>query len=152
MATKATPAQAAAAARPDAPAPDTAAPRKAAKKAPAKKAAPRKAASRTDEPDVDERDQREPDEQLVDERDDPGDEPDVDTDPTEDRGGGAGRASAWLARPPAGSAVNHFAAFLLGLAFWAWVALPLLDKGPTGVRDQLRAKFFNRGPDGEWLP
>lgn len=44
------------------------------------------------------------------------------------------------------------AGLVLGLLFWAWVALPLIQGGPQRVRDVIRAKFTNRGPDGEWLP
>lgn len=44
------------------------------------------------------------------------------------------------------------AGVVLGLLAWGWVALPLLRGGPTEVRNTLRAKFFNKGPDGRWLP
>lgn len=52
--------------------------------------------------------------------------------------------------------VETGAAFVLGLLFWGWVGLPFLKAGPAGgpkaVRDVLRAKFFNKGSDGAWLP
>lgn len=44
------------------------------------------------------------------------------------------------------------AGVVLGLLAWGWIALPLLRGGPTEVRNTLRAKFFNKGPDGKWLP
>lgn len=42
----------------------------------------------------------------------------------------------------------------LVLAFlaWGWVVLPYLQGGTERVRDVLRAKFLNKGPDGEALP
>lgn len=56
--------------------------------------------------------------------------------------------------PPGGvrAAVDSGAGFLLALVFWGWIALPLLKDGPTGVRNTIRAKFFNKAPDGTWLP
>jgi hypothetical protein len=39
---------------------------------------------------------------------------------------------------------------LAGLA-WVWVVRPYLQGGPGEVADVLRAKFFNKGPDGEAL-
>lgn len=42
--------------------------------------------------------------------------------------------------------------FILALLFWSWVALPVLRGGPAEVKDVLRAKFFNKKPDGSWLP
>lgn len=42
--------------------------------------------------------------------------------------------------------------FILGLLVYGWVALPLLTGGPTAVKNVWRAKFFNKGPKGEWLP
>ena len=48
--------------------------------------------------------------------------------------------------------VETGAGFVLGALFWAWVGLPFLKGGPSQVRDVLRAKFCNRGPDGGWLP
>ncbi len=44
------------------------------------------------------------------------------------------------------------AGVILALMFWTWVALPFLKSGPTGVRNVLRAKWFNKAPDGTWLP
>jgi len=68
-----------------------------------------------------------------------------------------GAARADRARPPArrsraGGVANTGAAFILGLLVWGWVVMPLIRTGPAGVRDTLRAKFFNKNPQGEWLP
>jgi len=41
---------------------------------------------------------------------------------------------------------------VLAVFVWAWVGLPLLQGGPKQVRNVLRAKFLNKGPDGGWLP
>lgn len=54
--------------------------------------------------------------------------------------------------PSAGSTVETGAGFLLGLFLWAWVGLPYLRGGTTEVKNVLRAKFVNKGPDGKWLP
>jgi hypothetical protein len=61
-----------------------------------------------------------------------------------------GVGSGPLPAPPA--AVDEGAGFLLALLLWGWVGLPFLQGGPGRVRDVLRAKFFNRGADGKWLP
>lgn len=53
---------------------------------------------------------------------------------------------------PASSTVDSGAGFILGLLVWGWVVLPFLTGGPTGVRNVLRAKFFNKAADGSWLP
>ena len=50
------------------------------------------------------------------------------------------------------AAVDNGAGFILALMFWGWVALPFLRSGPAGVRNTLRAKFFNKAADGSWLP
>jgi len=42
--------------------------------------------------------------------------------------------------------------FFLAVLVWGWVVLPALQGGPGRVRDTLRAKFFNKAPDGSWLP
>lgn len=59
-------------------------------------------------------------------------------------------------RPPARrrgrTAVDAGAGFVLGLLLWGWVVLPFVRGGPGEVRNVVRAKFINRGPDGEWLP
>lgn len=60
----------------------------------------------------------------------------------------------------AGAVLNSTAAritsngggFLLALLVWGWVGLPFLRGGPAQVRNVLRAKFVNKGPDGKWLP
>jgi hypothetical protein len=48
--------------------------------------------------------------------------------------------------------VDSGAGFVLGLLVWGWVVLPFLAGGPAAVRNTLRAKFFNKAPDGSWLP
>lgn len=53
--------------------------------------------------------------------------------------------------PAGGGLAGNVAGGVLGLFFWSWVMLPLIQHGPTGVKDMLRAKFFNKGPDGKWL-
>lgn len=50
------------------------------------------------------------------------------------------------------STANFGAGFVLGLVFWVWVGMPFLRGGPGAVRDQLRAKFFNKDAKGNWLP
>jgi hypothetical protein len=60
------------------------------------------------------------------------------------------QVSAVVGRPV--STLDSGAGFILGLLVWGWVALPFLTGGPTGVRNVLRAKFFNKAPDGSWLP
>jgi hypothetical protein len=46
---------------------------------------------------------------------------------------------------------NAAAGFILGLLLWGWVGLPLVKGGPNLVKDTLRAKFFNKAPDGSYL-
>jgi hypothetical protein len=41
---------------------------------------------------------------------------------------------------------------VLALLFWSWMVLPMLQGGPDRMKNVLRAKFFNKGPKGEWLP
>jgi hypothetical protein len=53
---------------------------------------------------------------------------------------------------PVPSAVDTGAGVVLAALFWWWVGLPFLQGGLTGVRAQLRAKFFNKAADGSWLP
>lgn len=64
------------------------------------------------------------------------------------------RAPRNLPRMPAqaASTMDSGAGFVLGLLAWGWIVLPFLQNGPTGVKNTLRAKFFNRAPDGSWLP
>lgn len=70
----------------------------------------------------------------------------------QDRRDRASAAVGRVSRPFEGTAVDSGAGFILGLLFWGWIALPFLKGGTTGVRDTLRAKFFNKASDGSWLP
>ena len=54
--------------------------------------------------------------------------------------------------PTLGGGAQAGAGFILGLFVWGWVIMPLINGGPTKVRDTLRAKFLNKAPDGSWLP
>jgi len=74
---------------------------------------------------------------------------------------GSGPASRPSSAPSSGrafpavqpsAAVDSGAGFLLGALFWVWVGLPFLRGGMPEVRNVLRAKFFNKGADGTWLP
>lgn len=40
---------------------------------------------------------------------------------------------------------------VLAVIVWGWIVSPYLTGGTAGVKDTLRAKFFNKGPDGGWL-
>jgi hypothetical protein len=51
-----------------------------------------------------------------------------------------------------GGAVDNGAGIILAFLAWVWVLDPFLQHGPTGVKDVLRAKFFNKDKDGNWLP
>lgn len=57
-----------------------------------------------------------------------------------------------LGRLPVPGVVDTGAGFILAALFWTWVGLPFLKDGLGGVRNQLRAKFFNKAADGSWLP
>jgi len=63
---------------------------------------------------------------------------------------GSATGPGW--RPTLGDGAQSAAGFLLGLFVWGWLIMPLINGGPTRVRDTLRAKFLNKGPDGSWLP
>lgn len=71
---------------------------------------------------------------------------------------GAGNESADDDRParaPKGSGRSvgdDGAGWLLGLLLWSGVVLPFLHGGPAGVKAWWLAKFFNKAPDGTWLP
>lgn len=54
--------------------------------------------------------------------------------------------------PAMPAVVDDGAGFVLGLLVWGWVILPFLKNGVAGVRNTLRAKFFNKAADGSWLP
>ncbi len=74
------------------------------------------------------------------------------TPPPEDSGG-LKIGPPKMPSPQMPGAVNTGAGFVLGLLFWTWVALPFINNGGvTGVKNQLRAKFLNKAPDGSWLP
>lgn len=60
--------------------------------------------------------------------------------------GDIGRAA--LGRPSGTDAAGVLTAVLV----WGWVILPAIRYGPTGPLLTLRAKFFNKGPDGAFLP
>lgn len=51
-----------------------------------------------------------------------------------------------------GLEIDDASGFVLGLLAWSWIVLPFLNGGASGVRDMLRAKFFNKAPDGTYLP
>lgn len=40
---------------------------------------------------------------------------------------------------------------LFAVIAWSWIVLPLVQGGPSKVRDVWRAKWLNKGPDGKWL-
>lgn len=50
------------------------------------------------------------------------------------------------------SMTNEAAGFALGLLAWGWLVRPYLQKGVPGVKAVLLAKFFNKKPDGSYLP
>lgn len=60
--------------------------------------------------------------------------------------GDIGRAA--LGRPSSTDAAGVLTAVLV----WGWVILPAIRYGPSGPLLTLRAKFFNKGPDGAFLP
>lgn len=60
--------------------------------------------------------------------------------------GDIGRAA--VGRPSSTDAAGVLTAVLV----WGWVILPAIRYGPTGPLLTLRAKFFNKGPDGSFLP
>jgi hypothetical protein len=53
---------------------------------------------------------------------------------------------------PVPTAVDTGAGVVLAVLFWWWVGMPFLQGGLSGVKNQLRAKFFNKASDGSWLP
>lgn len=53
--------------------------------------------------------------------------------------------------PAVGVSVDDGAGVLLGFLVWI-VVLNYIQGGPTKVRQLLKAKFFNQGPDGKELP
>lgn len=76
-------------------------------------------------------------------------------------GGGTGSGSAPRpATSPSGPAFprvqpvvrDSAGGFALGVLAWVWLVLPFLRGGMPEVRNVLRAKFFNKGADGSWLP
>lgn len=57
------------------------------------------------------------------------------------------------ALPSSGSlSISDGSGFALALLVGGWVVLPLLQGGPAAMRNLWRAKFFNKGPDGQALP
>lgn len=82
--------------------------------------------------------------------------------PTSTGGGGSAPSAFRRGRDVAGSgfdavktrkgtAVHETAGFIVGVVVWCWVVLPFLSGGPTAVKNVLRAKFVNEGPDGKQL-
>lgn len=47
---------------------------------------------------------------------------------------------------------TEVAGFVLAALAWGWFILPFLRGGPGEVRNVLRAKFLNKGPNGQALP
>lgn len=82
--------------------------------------------------------------------------PPVGAPPTEGKTGTGGGNPVTATRPyrfpTTTGRTEDGAGFLLALIVWGWVIMPFLQGGPTQVRNVLRAKFFNKGPGGEWLP
>lgn len=82
------------------------------------------------------------------------------TTPAGNRGSGSSRPAVPPRAPSGGGTTgaklagtaNFGAGFILGLVLWVWVGMPFLKGGPGAVRDQLRAKFFNKDAKGNWLP
>jgi hypothetical protein len=50
-----------------------------------------------------------------------------------------------------GVTVADASGFMLALVAWCWIGLPYLKGGPVAVKDVWRAKFLNKGPDGQEL-
>lgn len=69
-------------------------------------------------------------------------------------GTGGTQAGSRSYRPPASvsQAADDASGVLLAFILWGWIVLPFLKNGAGGVKDVLRAKFFNKAPDGSWLP
>lgn len=44
------------------------------------------------------------------------------------------------------------AGWLLGILLWGMVGLPFVKGGPAQVKKVWLAKFFNKAPDGSYLP
>lgn len=72
-------------------------------------------------------------------------------------GGQSSPGRSWSMPSPSGAAGDG-AAILVGFLAWVWVILPFVkgvqsgEGGPTRVRNVLRAKLTNKGPNGEPLP
>ncbi len=67
------------------------------------------------------------------------------------RTGAGGGGGGGLSRQQVVTA-DSIAGFLLGLMAWSWLGLPFLRGGASEVKKTLKAKFFNKAPDGSWLP
>jgi len=81
------------------------------------------------------------------------------TSPPQDEGDGSSPASSRRPRVSmpslprgAGGVVNDGAGLVLAFFAWTWIGLPFLQGGVTGVKNVLRAKFFNKDSKGNWLP
>jgi hypothetical protein len=62
------------------------------------------------------------------------------------------RAAGAATSSTPGTVVDNGAGVILAILAWGWVGLPLVQGGPTQVKNVIRAKFLNKGPDGSWLP
>jgi hypothetical protein len=93
---------------------------------------------------------------MADDPADPVDDEDQDdaagNDPADDRPArgstrGSGGSSGRGFKP-----INDGAGWVLGLLLWGWIGLPFVKGGPAQVKKVLMAKFFNKAPDGSFLP
>lgn len=55
------------------------------------------------------------------------------------------------ALPSSAPDISDASGLVLALFGWCWIALPMIQGGPSAVRDVWRAKFFNKGPGGTVL-
>jgi hypothetical protein len=77
-------------------------------------------------------------------------EPDDEPDDGDQGGGSNAPARRSVAMPSMGK--GDWAGFLFGAVLWCWVGLPLVQGGPSRVKDVLRAKFTNKDAKGNYLP
>lgn len=79
---------------------------------------------------------------------DAGDDSADDAPATTRRGAAPARATSSRGLQP----VDDGAGWVLGLLLWAWIGMPFLKGGPAQVKKVWMAKFFNKAPDGSFLP